>query len=54
MSDEELKEYGVIVRVTQYYTVSAESSEDAEEAVRNYGGRLIESDIEEVVEVFPV
>lgn len=54
MSNEELNEYGVVVRVTQYYTVNAESPEDAEEAVRNYSGRLIESEIEEVVEVFSV
>lgn len=51
---EELKEYGVVVRVSQYYSVQAESEEDAKEAVRNYCGILIESDIEEIVEVFPV
>ena len=46
---EELKEYGVVVRVSQYYSVQAESEEEAKEAVRNYCGRLIESDIEEIV-----
>ena len=51
---EELKEYGVVVRVSQNYSVQAESEEEAKEAVRNYCGRLIESDIEEIVEVFPV
>lgn len=54
MEEEELKEYGVTVRVIQYYTVMATSPEEAKEDIRNYQGRLIETDIEEIVEVFPV
>ena len=52
--EEELKQYGVTVRVIQYYTVMATSPEEAKEDIRNEQGRLVESDIEEIVEVFSV
>ena len=52
--ENELKQYGVTVRVTQYYQVTAESEEDAKEAIRSYDGSLIESELEEIVEVFPI
>ena len=54
MEEDELKEYGVTTRVIQYYTVMATSAEEAKEAIRNYEGNLIETDLEEFVEVFPV
>lgn len=54
MEDEELKEYGVTVRVIQYYQVTAVDEEDAKESIRCYDGRLVETEIEEFVEVFPI
>lgn len=33
---EELKEYGVVVRVSQYYSVQAESEEEALESYHGY------------------